>query len=66
LVVRREWICLTWIWSLIKCWRSWSRNSGGCGGMALLQVMGIKVFFWAEIIMDITVHVTMRRVLVFS
>jgi len=34
--------------------------------MALLQVMGLKVFFWAEIIMDITVHVTMRRVLVFS
>jgi hypothetical protein len=34
--------------------------------MALLQIMGLIVYFWAEIIMDITVHVTMRRVLVFS
>ena len=44
MVVRREWICLTWFWCLIKCWRSWSRSSGGCGGMALLQVLGFKVF----------------------
>jgi len=41
----RAWIC--WFWCLIKCWRSWSRSSrggGGGGGMALLQVMGFKVF----------------------